>query len=81
MWYPAKVVKKQKDVLIKWLDGGSTATIATSAVKPYNWKIFIKVECKWSKDDNFYRGQVAELYNDGVTIRWDDGGNKEGPQI
>lgn len=78
MWYPARVVSsKTNKTQVKWLDGGSSVTVDNQNIKPFGWRVFTPLECKWSKDSKYYKGKVAKINSQNLVIRWDDGGNTE----
>lgn len=78
-WYAATYLGASGDLTeIRWMDD-STGYVAPSQVKPFQWKTGQPVECRWKKDNLYYKGTIHSLNAaaNKMVIKWDDGGNTQ----
>ena len=78
LWYVGKVgsVKKGR-FQVKWLDGSRPTYLSQSMVTKLRWKVGSRIQCRWSRNNNFYAGRVTTIGNNKLTIAWDDGDSPE----
>jgi hypothetical protein len=73
-YHPAKVTASGDAGVELAFDDGATATLPAEAVKPFDWKVGTRVECRFQgdKDRPFYAGAITALDGDTLTIGYDD---------
>ncbi|MEZ5462117.1 hypothetical protein [Dokdonella sp.] len=74
-WFPGVVQSRSgKNVTIIY-DDGTRETLSTDRVRPYNWTLGSRVECRWAGGSDWYGGKITGISKDGtqLDIHYDDG--------
>lgn len=74
-WFPG-VIQSLTDTTINIAyDDGTVETLPYSLVRPYDWRVGTRVECRWNNGSDWYAGQITYAAPDGVSlsIAYDDG--------
>ena len=72
-WFPGVIEKLQGDKITIRYDDGDRESVSISAVRPYDWKIGMKVECNYKGAGDWYRGTISSLAGEKIGIAYDDG--------
>lgn len=74
-WFPGVVQKAGGDTVIVAYDDGDRETLSARHVKPHDWRIGSRVECKWNGGAEWFGGRTTEMGKDGssINIAYDDG--------
>lgn len=72
-WFPGVIEKLQGDKITIRYDDGDRESVSISAVRPYNWRIGMKVECNYKGVGDWYRGTISSLAGEKIGIAYDDG--------
>jgi hypothetical protein len=72
-WFPGIAEKVTGGTVTIRYDDGDRETVAKSEVRPYDWMIGMKVECNFKNAGEWYRGTIASLAGEKITIAYDDG--------
>ncbi|AXS42515.1 hypothetical protein D1F64_08265 [Breoghania sp. L-A4] len=72
-WYPGIVESIGNGTVTVRYDDGDRETVGTSAVRPYDWMIGMKVECNFKGGGEWYSGTIASLAGEKIGIAYDDG--------
>lgn len=74
-WFPGVVDNVRGNMIKIRYDDGTTDERPSNQVRPYNWKVGSRVQCRWQSGDEWYPGRITHESNDGQTIavHYDDG--------
>lgn len=72
-WFPGVIEKIGGGSVTIRYDDGDRETVSTSAVRPYDWMIGMKVECNFKGAGDWYPGKIASLAGEKIGITYDDG--------
>jgi hypothetical protein len=78
-WFPGVVQRVEDNRITVAYDDGTRDTRPIRQVKPYDWDVGTRVECRWAGGHVWYRGRIsavrAELTN--IRVNYDDGDREE----
>ncbi|WP_430240752.1 tudor domain-containing protein [Neorhizobium sp. DAR64861/K0K2] len=72
-WFPGVIEKIGGGSVTIRYDDGDRETVASSAVRPYDWMIGMKVECNYKGAGDWYPGKITALAGEKIGIAYDDG--------
>lgn len=74
-WFPGVVKDIRGDMITVRYDDGMSDTRPISQVKPYDWRVGTRVECRWQSGEQWYPGRITAAGKDGesLAIQYDDG--------
>ena len=78
-WFPGVVESRAGDNVTVAYDDGTRETLPTSQVRPYDWAVGTRIQCRWKGGDKWYAGKITTMSSDGVTIgvAYDDGDQEQ----
>ncbi|NLD14881.1 MAG: hypothetical protein GX665_07290 [Gammaproteobacteria bacterium] len=78
-WFPGVVKNQSGSQLTIAYDDGTREKLSRDKVRPYNWKVGSRVECRWQNGDDWYAGKITKIARDGVaiSIAYDDGDRED----
>jgi hypothetical protein len=63
------VVEQRSDTqLTIAYDDGTRETLAPELVRPYDWRVGSRVQCRWQGGTRWYEGRITAIDRDGVSI-------------
>lgn len=73
-YFPGVVQGRHGNLVNIRFDDGTTEGVPADQVRPYDWQVGSKIECRWT-DGSWYGATIAAMGNDGasLTVRYDDG--------
>ncbi len=73
-YFPGVVQGRHGDLVNIRFDDGSVAAVPANQVRPYNWRVGSRIECRWT-DGSWYAAVITQMGNDGssITVRYEDG--------
>lgn len=74
-WFPGVVESSSPKAITVAYDDGTRETLPPSRVRPYDWTVGSRIQCRWQNGDAWYSGRISAINDDGVTlfINYDDG--------
>ena len=78
-WFPGVVESRSATAVTVAFDDGTRETLATTMLRPYDWRVGSRVQCRWKGGTEWYAGAITAMSSDGVTIdvRYDDGDREQ----
>ena len=78
-WFPGVVESRAGDELTIAYDDGTRETLPAKLVRPYDWRVGSRVQCRWQNGTEWYGGKITAMSADGVTIgvAYDDGDREQ----
>ena len=78
-WFPGVVKSQSSSQLTIAYDDGTLEKLSRDKVRPYNWKVGSRVQCRWKDGDDWYAGKITKIASDGVaiSIAYDDGDRED----
>ena len=78
-WFPGVVESRSGDSVSIVYDDGTRETLPARLVRPYDWRVGSRVQCKWKGGAEWYAGKITSMSGDGVTIgvAYDDGDSEQ----
>lgn len=78
-WFPGVVQRVDGDRVTVTYDDGTRDTRPAHQVKPYDWDLGTRVECRWAGGRAWYPGHISAVSADGQSIRveYDDGDREQ----
>jgi hypothetical protein len=67
-WFPGVVQSRSGDNVSIAYDDGTRETLPLRLVRPYDWRVGTRVQCRWQGGTEWYGGTITALSSDGVTI-------------
>ena len=73
-YFPGVIQSRHGDLLNIRFDDGTVDAVPVNRVRPYNWQVGSRVECRWT-DGSWYGAVITRMGNDGssIQVRYDDG--------
>ena len=73
-YFPGVVQSRHGDLVNIRFDDGTVDAVPASRVRPYNWQVGSRIECRWT-DGSWYAAVITQMGNDGssITVRYEDG--------
>lgn len=74
-WFPGVVESRNATTVSVAYDDGTRETLPTNLVRPYDWRVGSRIQCRWKGGEEWYAGAITTLSSDGVTlgVLYDDG--------
>ena len=74
-WFPGVVKSRDGGTITIAYDDGTHETVSLSKVRPYDWTLGSRVECRWSGGKAWYAGAITGISKDGtkIDVTYDDG--------
>ena len=74
-WFPGVIESRKADTITIVYDDGTRETRPLNQVKPYDWRVGTRVECRWAGGSNWYGGHITAIDSSGtvLSIAYDDG--------
>lgn len=66
-YYPATVKSRNATMVTVVYDDGTVESRPSNQVKPYNWQIGSRIQCKWS-DGKWYAAKITAMGSDNVSL-------------
>lgn len=78
-WFPGVIESRAGDNITIAYDDGTRETLPLKLVRPYDWTVGSRVQCRWQGGSEWYSGKIAAMGSDGVTIHvaYDDGDREQ----
>lgn len=78
-WFPGVIENRVGNDLTIAYDDGTRETVASSQVRPYDWTLGTRVQCRWKGGSEWYAGKITAISADGITIdvAYDDGDREQ----
>jgi hypothetical protein len=78
-WFPGVVEKSSPRAITVAYDDGTRETLPPGLVRPYDWDVGTRIECRWQNGNEWYSGYITAMSGDGVTlnISYDDGDREQ----
>ncbi len=78
-WFPGLVERVEGNRVTVAYDDGTRETRPVNQVRPYNWDVGSRVECRWAGGSEWHAGRITAVSSDGEGIRvdYDDGDREE----
>ncbi|WP_297834222.1 hypothetical protein [Thermomonas sp.] len=74
-WFPGVVQARNGDQITIAYDDGTRETLPAKLVKPYDWAIGSRVECRWQGGNMWYQGKITGVSRNRtmIDVLYDDG--------
>lgn len=74
-WFPGVIEQRTGGTVTIAYDDGTRETLPLREVRPYDWAVGTRIECRWQNGSQWYAGEITQVSSDGVRIdvRYDDG--------
>lgn len=74
-WFPGVVQSRSADEVTIAYDDGTRETVYLRQVRPYDWDVGTRIECRWGGGKEWYAGKIAGVSKDGtkLEVKYDDG--------
>ena len=78
-WFPCVIESREGTMLSIAYDDGTKETLALDKVRPYDWALGTRIQCRWKGGGEWYAGKITAISRDGVTIdvAYDDGDKEQ----
>lgn len=78
-WFPGVIENLAGNRVTIAYDDGTRETVDLGKIRPYDWKVGSRVQCRWQGGTKWYAGRITAMSRDGVSIgvTYDDGDSEE----
>lgn len=76
-WFPGVIQSVSDAKAVVVYDDGDRETLSLSNLRPYDWKVGMKVECNYKGAGKWYPGVIASLDAEKIGINYDDGDREQ----
>ncbi len=78
-WFPGVIESNSGKAITVAYDDGTRETLPLSRVRPYDWTVGSRIQCRWQNGSEWYAGRITAMSGDGVTlnISYDDGDREQ----
>jgi hypothetical protein len=74
-WFPGVVAERSGAQITVAYDDGTRETLPAALVRPYDWRVGSRVQCRWQGGAQWYAGRITSIDRDGVSlaVTYEDG--------